>query len=592
MTDATTGVTSNTMVLDGVPQRYAVEAGYASDGSLVFNQTSLDPPGDPTRALVDPVRKISLRNGRFEFRNAQGQLMYGTGNGAGPSLATMVGAGTSPPPMQILDGVLLASIPQVGAKTTFDGSSYTVTAVQQDAGMTRNESVTRISATASAPALGEPVVEQQLTYRQRSGQNVLEEAKTFVAVQANGAQMNGTSTVRFENVRWGRSVPAEDSRATGQSNTWGTGLRDNHPFEPPPCDHWSNPECIPPEPTNPTPPSPPSAPSCPLVAGGANLVFQHGLNSTASTWSPNYVRTRCDFAVGHILNESMPNRGLGRHHTQADVLRTAVVNSGYDQNIFIGHSQGGLISRRVAQNFQNSLESNYLRGVVTIGTPHWGSNLARNLPNRTLDVPISLLGRQIVCRLTSSCSFLVTGLRTINEVYLTETSGTDAALDLVPNSSALQEVNSETENFPRYGIQHYIDKRWAFMRLAGDARSEGGGVAFVTYTNLAYFGAAGGSVLTFFLGWWGASAFLARFVYQMDRTDHWWNAITAGDGESDGIVEGYSQVYPNSGSGTSTAELLNFEAATATSHTGETNNMRSYVEIEAVLRTRFGVPER
>lgn len=90
----------------------------------------------------------------------------------------------------------------------------------------------------------------------------------------------------------------------------------------------------------------------------------------------------------------------------------------------------------------------------------------------------------------------------------------------------------------------------------------------------------------------GRVGLLARFVYQMDRTDHWWNSITAGDDESDGIVEGNSQVYPNSGSGTSTAPLLNFEAATATSHTGETNNMRSYVEIEEVLEGEFLIPRR
>lgn len=71
----------------------------------------------------------------------------------------------------------------------------------------------------------------------------------------------------------------------------------------------------------------------------------------------------------------------------------------------------------------------------------------------------------------------------------------------------------------------------------------------------------------------------------LDSTDRWWNRITARDNETtDGVVEGPSQVYPNA--------IFNVEALNPTSHTGEIDTYKSYVEIHRMLKERLGVIER
>ena len=79
------------------------------------------------------------------------------------------------------------------------------------------------------------------------------------------------------------------------------------------------------------------------------------------------------------------------------------------------------------------------------------------------------------------------------------------------------------------------------------------------------------------------------FENAMVRTDRWYNRITAGHDETDGVVQGASQVYPEFGGPPD--PLRNFEAETPTSHAGETRTLRSYREIERVLTEELGVAE-
>ena len=73
-------------------------------------------------------------------------------------------------------------------------------------------------------------------------------------------------------------------------------------------------------------------------------------------------------------------------------------------------------------------------------------------------------------------------------------------------------------------------------------------------------------------------------VYRLIQTDAFWHRITSGSDDSDGIVQGVSQIYPGA--------LLNVRAEDPTSHTGETRTERSYNEVERVLAQYLGVQER
>ena len=130
--DAVTGQTTSTLVLNDAPVRYAVEAGYDAAGAFVFNQYALAPPGDPLRQSVDPVRTLSVHNGRMEMRDAAGQPLYGTGSGGGPSLQTVMDAPSSEP-LQILDQMVLSKAPLTGTTTDFSGSTVSVTTSRRPA---------------------------------------------------------------------------------------------------------------------------------------------------------------------------------------------------------------------------------------------------------------------------------------------------------------------------------------------------------------------------------------------------------------------------------------------------------------------------
>lgn len=123
MTDATTGQTSQTMTIDSAPVYYAVEAGYAADGSFVFDQTALAPPsGNPLSEPVDVVRSVHVRNGRFELRDAAGQPLFDTGGGNGPTLQSALGDAAVEGAIQLVDGVVLPALPQTGLRRGYDGS--------------------------------------------------------------------------------------------------------------------------------------------------------------------------------------------------------------------------------------------------------------------------------------------------------------------------------------------------------------------------------------------------------------------------------------------------------------------------------------
>lgn len=72
MYDAETGARTTSMAIDSPPSRFDFEVGYDALGRLVYDQVALDPAGDPTTSLTDEVRRVRLRNGRFEVLTAPG----------------------------------------------------------------------------------------------------------------------------------------------------------------------------------------------------------------------------------------------------------------------------------------------------------------------------------------------------------------------------------------------------------------------------------------------------------------------------------------------------------------------------------------
>lgn len=603
--DATTGQTSSTLVLDSPPVRYSVEAGYDADGALVYNQTALDPPGDPLRQSVDRARTIRVENGVFEFLDVNGAPILGTGYGSGPTLQAAMDAPDSEI-LQLLDEIVVSKAPTVGATAAPDGSTVAVTSVSESGDLV----TVQTQVTSSEP--GTPVLPQRRIYRKTAGKGLsqqlsLVEAQTAVATSSDGTSVSGTATLRVENLRWSRNAARDQMRRNGTAGSpFGTPPDNLEPYEPPMCD-TEDPTCVPDlPPNNPTPGGggnsgngePGVGAGCGYVAGGANLVYVHGILSDSDAWGnpadDNKVRgrMRCGLNVAHDIAPNLPD---GSHHdVQTTSLKNQIATSAHYQNILIGHSQGGLIARRAAQSYVAESQSASVRGIVTIGTPHQGANIARNLPTSAGRAAEDIFTHAVVCSIVPTCTTAHTSVvalrQTVTAVFIAGPAA-DALEDLEPNSDAVQEVNGVDEGplFPRYGIQHYVRKRWSFFRVAGDLSRarDGGGPAVATTAEVLFYVSVTGSIASFFTGGWGAAAVLAWVAYELDSTDRWWNRITARDDETtDGVVQGPSQVYPNA--------ILNraLEDSDATSHTGEADTYRSYVQIRRMLVDELLVEER
>lgn len=598
--DAITGQTTRTLVLDEPPIRYAVEAGYDAAGAFVFNQYALDPPGDPLTQSVNPARTISVHDSRFELLDAAGEPILGTGSGNGPSLQTAMDAPSSEA-LQIVDEIVLSKAPLTGTTSDLGGTTVSVTNVSQTGDMVT------VQAQISSSEPGVPTLPQQRIYRKTTvngaEQLTLIEARMSVVSNANGTQISGQAVMRIDGLQVSRNAARDAQRRNGTApSAFGTTPSNIGPYIPNPCDP-NDYECEPPDPTGNGQGNTgnngggnSNLPGCGFVAGGPNLAFVHGIQSNGSAWGdPAYDnrirgRTRCGLAIGGDIAPTLPQ---GAHFAvQSEELRSAVLVSGHQQNIFIAHSQGGLISRRTAQRFASDHHPEYVQGIITIGTPHQGANIARNIPTGVTDVLEGLLSRGLTCRITGSCNVIREGFIALRETVLSAAVGAssaDALYDLRPGSQALAQTNSVAEGplFPnRYGIRHLVNHRWTFSRVAGDAISSetGRGPLLVGITGVLYYGSIGVGIITFFTGHWGVAAICARLASAIRNTQNWWDRITAGNQSSDGVVEGASQTYPGAN--------FNFDAQTPTSHTGEIDTPRSYVEINKVLASRFSVVRR
>jgi len=608
MTDAA-GRTTHALDLSAPPVRYAIHAGYTDAGAFAYNQVALDPPGDPRTSAVSRIREVRVRGGAVYLYDASGRATLGTASGE-VGLHRVLGT-TDADPLGVLGGVVLSALPSPGMQTSRDGGSVSVTAVREEAGRVTIEG-TLVS---PDPADG-PSPYRRVYARQSDGRYALSEARIAVNEGAGGVQLDGELVIRVEQLAWTEYAGAPERSG---SAVWGAAAN-RAPSVPP----W----CQSPSPdggtvdTDPlgqcpdagggghTPPSNPNPPTCAPVAGGANVAYVHGILSDGGAWGDptrnNQVRgrLRCRLQVAHDMAPSLSlagGLGLGSHADQATVLRGEVIGSQRSDHILVGHSQGGLISRRAAQAFAADEDPGRVRAVVTVGTPHHGAFVAEAAsttwgllqvigPLNTVD---TRYGSNAVCALLTQpgCRLVRDAATSLAVSFLGAIALSPAMHDLTPTSVTLSGINAVAELFPRYGIQHYIDQRFAFVEVGGDLfpgnPGRGARAAVELAHNLSLAGAFIGVVLGFLGAPWavGVSVHLIRAVFAANAADAAWKLITARtDPRSDGVVQGASQVYPGA--------LLNRASLDPSSHTAQNDSERSAEDIFRVLRDDLGVLER
>ena len=296
------------------------------------------------------------------------------------------------------------------------------------------------------------------------------------------------------------------------------------------------------------------------------------------------------YQFGTVLIPSLSS--TDRLTNQGTDLYNLLLSSGQNNFIAIGHSQGGLIARDVAQRNASS-HLNLTRGVITVDTPHVGAILA--LTGR-IDAANGLA--QLINNLAadSGCTsafdnpgcfiaFSVAGLSfpVVNFAF-------DAAIpssgDLIPGSQYLLNLNSNTENFIRVGIEGHSNKRWVLMRLGGDLfcnpEDACGGRAFASYTQFAYDFFIVEEVIALFDGDFESAIFIQNILDDMDNIDSFWNDLTADGDSTDGIVQGTSQAYIGA--------TARYTIGKADSHVGATKSDKVRDVLQNALDFQFQVP--
>jgi pimeloyl-ACP methyl ester carboxylesterase len=202
----------------------------------------------------------------------------------------------------------------------------------------------------------------------------------------------------------------------------------------------------------------------PEVSRGYNVVYQHGFCSDASVFFRFDERLAQNLAIERSRAFSLAS--TDRIEAQAIDLRSRIASKITQRHLFIGHSQGGLVVRRLGQ-----LSPEYVSGVVTIGTPHLGAHLASWGPAAAEEALERVIRRdcfnEVICGWVQD---IVTDF-TSGLLLFGRDDGAPAIQDLQPGSPFLRNLNTAHEAFPRVSIDVDAGRRWALARMVGDSRS-------------------------------------------------------------------------------------------------------------------------
>ena len=214
-----------------------------------------------------------------------------------------------------------------------------------------------------------------------------------------------------------------------------------------------------------------------VVAGvaGDNLpgvIFQHGIWSDACTWRRTKPWALSSFYFGG--QATISTNSVATYDEQRDQLSTAVNAMGDDRLIFIGHSNGGIVSRRMAQQIA-SYNPGRLQGVITLGSPHLGA------PAMNTGVTLARwTGRALATGFLYLCA---TNQRGCGEAeMMAGATGVFAKLDnfaytplyneMAPNSEFRSRLNGVTETFKKVGVVSHAQNRFLWARMVGDMRCD------------------------------------------------------------------------------------------------------------------------
>lgn len=599
MYDARTEQYSNTFAASTPAQVLHAEAGYDYNGTLRYNEYRQVSSDDPTDTPIDPTTRIQVIGSDVIVHDNTGAVTTAADAGVTESLTEEMGSLDG---AQVTESVVLDHEPVDGtvrySKSGSSSPAPQVRAIRIGSGRTRVETTTvevhAIALRNAAVPRASQKSKVSRTYRKNGAKWVLEEIEVLNEVETDKGRLENRQTTRLRNVRWHENKGKDEERrvrrnrvATGapgpstqpRANT-ASCVIDEHGNPCQPVD-----ECTYDNPCEP-PPGGGTSSGTDYCAGsdpsGPNVIFQHGIFATGQTWSDLPERLNKNLRLGCRFRPNLDSNE--RLAEQAGALVDSIRQYNRGPMLLIGHSQGGLISRYVAQR-----NPDLVSGVVTLGTPHRGAQIVNT--SRVVLGPVMTIPGILVYGGCSSprgprCA---AGAALVGGVPILATFGIDAAspafIDLKPGSNFQQQLNSAVEPFPRAGIisqpsRLFVEWRLIFEYPPSAAPDNGRkGVTFAKWST-GFMTACG--VIGWFIGRGDAAANCARGAAGMIAADLLWNGLVAGFGKSDGVVPASSQRYPNTDRQFTMRD-------NPPSHTGESDSRETEEAMRVLLPEVMGV---
>lgn len=296
-------------------------------------------------------------------------------------------------------------------------------------------------------------------------------------------------------------------------------------------------------------------------SGTVDLLYQHGIWSDATTWCAMdpYLRTR--FLVHNEIRHSLNSRAY--YEDQASDLQSRFstdILSYPGSYVYVGHSNGGIVSRLAAQRMQGS----GVRGVVTVSSPQDGAPLA-SVGREALAAAIALpfLSNNFACNLVSHlvCTVAqhlgdntaVDGLLGILAPIIVHSSSPVTDESTVHNGFYAN-LNNGSEPFAHAAVINKSWDKWTEWRLYGDFHcalyTECDGRHVVARADRTYHRylkcAVVGGIFAFFIPGAGpVAAVCGSSAAQMKGYDLIYKRLSVGHDSGDGIVPLGSQQYPS-----------------------------------------------
>ncbi len=585
-----------TMPVAPAPETFHMEAGYDANGGVVLNLWPKGSAGSLYSTDTSNLGVIRFADGKVTVVDQNGNIL--------PNIA--------------LDSRISANFP-----LSFLGSnpgpsviaSLVVPNIQQYSSAL-NASLTINAQSALVQSSFSQNGSAAWTYVQ-SGTNWVAQQ---VAISYSNSQLSDTRTIQFANMNWSDNASKDDARAaagsTVQSPPAGGPFPSTFTWTAPASPALSNNSC--------TTINPSDCNTHTYNCGGSqNIVFQHGLNSSSCAWTRMANWINGDYSFGNEVIPSLDaTAGIA---TQGQALINEVNAVGGGNYILMGHSMGGLVSRYAAQYFQANNPS-ALFGVASVDTPHQGANSAFNLPAFGT---VILTAKAIQLWIDDGCysqwdswgCFLAYAMGGAGGYIASVYANSPALQDLTPGSQALNSLNANTESFTRAGVIGYTPQRWLFTRVAWNwflgspisgcqptdpaccpPESGCGEEAVATQVEIFHDVILAEAFLVLFEietycdynyyndgcqvppSLWALFDQLLSIDIDLDIIDAVFDVLVdfPGDGTSDGLVQGPSQIYPGSGA-------VQYHINDADSHSGALKSPKDHPYLDAVLANSFNM---